>query len=74
MLRNATVCYTCYAQKPMHENRLIELKERLLETRAKLLDFVAEGDVIEPGWLSMIAGVQAALQAVEEAMEEAVKT
>ena len=53
----------------MDENRLNELKTRLLETRAKLLDFAAEraeGDMIKPGWLNMIAGVQAALAALDE--------
>ena len=53
--------------------QLMELRERLLTTRAKLLDYVADkadADMVEPGWLNMIAGVQAALQAVDEAMEE----
>ena len=56
----------------MDENRLSELKARLLETRAKLLDYMAgqsDDAMIEPGFLSMVAGVQAALQAVEEEME-----
>ena len=57
----------------MTEHQLMELRERLLRVRAKLLDYVADkadADTVEPGWLSMIAGVQAALQAVDEVMEE----
>ena len=57
----------------MTRDQMMDLRERLLMTRAKLLDYVADkadGDMVEPGWLNMIAGVQAALQAVDEVMEE----
>ncbi len=57
----------------MIEGQAIALREKLLAHRARLLDHAvrqAEADPHSWGWLSMVADVQAALTALEEATRQ----
>ncbi len=54
----------------MTADQATALREKLLAMRTQLLDYAtqqAEVNPPSPGWLSMVADVQAALKAVEEA-------
>jgi len=57
----------------MTEGQAIALREKLLARRVRLLDFAAQQAEADPnslGWLRMVADVQSALQAVEEATRQ----
>ena len=41
------------------------LRDRLIEARRDLLDALDRADAIEPGWLIQLAGIAAALKAIE---------
>ena len=53
----------------MTKNQATSLREKLMDHRARLLDFAVQKLDADPhswGWLSMLGDVQATLKAVEE--------